>query len=152
MIHIQSFNDKIEELKKAEETASKLKIELRNDATEMKKLIVEILDDILDTSKISRISLKIKLNTNNKNFYKIEHNRPKDDDISSLTTHFGGIDTLIFYKDNNNKDHFDLLWNFMAGGDSLFQEISYILEYMMEKYNKNYKNVTIKQSANKYNL
>jgi len=151
MIHIQNFKDKIKELERAKEEVKKLTTEANIDVTEMKKMIVQILDEILYTANKKEMSLKVKININNKNIFKIDH----DIEITAnrdLGMHLNGINTRIHWNENNIKDNIDLLWNLTAGGKNSYDEIVNILDYLMTKYNKYYKAVLMKQTTNKYNL
>jgi hypothetical protein len=145
VIHLQSFKDKLVEFEKIKEDEDRLKKELHKDAEEIKFLTVDILDEILGNEYKKKINVDIKVN--NKNIYKIEHDCPDSDTQRDLNLHRNGINTMIFWGNQKNS-----LWNFLAGGNENYDELATILDYLMIKYPKQYKNVLIKKDESKFNL
>lgn len=149
MIHIQSFKDKLQELEKLKKKEELLSLEIRNESEKIKHTIVEILDEILGDGYLKTIKVDIKIK--DKNIYKIEHKCAESETQRDLNFHINGINTLILWTDNS-RDNKDSLWNFFAGGKENNIEIAYILDYLLIKYDKEYKNILLKKNANKYNL
>lgn len=144
MKHIQSFIDKIEDLEKTKLYLQRLSSELRVDGNEIVSLIVNILDEITDKNiKICNIDII----SNNMKFYKIVHKKKSD----TYQTHFGGLDTIIYWKDGNNKINQSSLWNFNTSQD-YYKQIADILDGLIKKYKNAYNNVLIKRISTKFNI
>ena len=142
MKYLQTYSSKVKELKRIKKQEKKLENELSEGSKEMIHLIVSILDEIQDNN--IRINVQIEEDVR---FFKIS----KINATKNINLHLGGTDTLIYWK-SNDMLHKETLWNFISGGNSNFEEIAAILDYLIEKYNKEYNLAIAKKTAINYNL
>jgi len=147
MKYIKTYKDKVKEYRHAIETENKLRKELLGETDEIKKLVIEILDEMLEENNNDEVSINVDIKTDQMRIYKIEHMN-----LQEGFMHVGGGDTIIFFKNENNKKDKDSLWNFFAGGTNNYEEIVGILEYLIKNYKKSYDNVMMKKDTKKYNL
>lgn len=150
MKYIQTFKDKVNDREKAKYEEHRLTQELRKEVNELIFLFVSILDEM--TPDNIEKSFNINIDSNNNNYFKIVNNKTNLNDDRDRNLHSKGISTYIYWKDNSSKPQYNSLWNFNAGGTENYIEIADILEYLIKKYNKAYKNVLMKKDTNKYNL
>jgi len=141
MKHLQEFKNKVQEWNKLKDRKRQLDIQLTKEIEEFQITLVGILDEF----KKNNIKIDVKVKDNL--FFNIRHKKNEED----KNFHSKGSETTVFWKLGSQQAS-DLLWNFNAGGVKKYEEIVAILEFLIQKYPKEYESYLMKLQANKYNL
>jgi hypothetical protein len=149
MKYLQTFRDKIRDLEKYKFNLEKLDSELYKDANELITLIVDILDEM--TPNNTEKSFNVNIKSDSLKIYKITNNKTNLNSDRDIKLHSSGLGVIIYCKVGNGLTN-HLLWNFMSGGNKDYKTIIDILDGLIKKYNKEYKDVILKKYSAKYNL
>ncbi len=149
MKYLDSFKVRMLKSKDMKTQIKKLDDDLYKESDILKKLIVRILDDI------GKKIIYINSDYGNKTYTKITHIIDPKMMYNSNNSNFhdDGADTLITIKDNSKQIKDDVsLWNFLAGGNRRYDDIAFILDFLIDNYAENYSKVLMMDDVKKYNL